>query len=434
MRAVLPNLGRPVWVLLSGILFTHFSSYMLLPFFSIILSTEKHLTLSRVGLVLGAGSIAYLGGSLIGGFIADRLGNRLTMVAGLFIRGLGYLSFLWIGTFPALFAANLVAGVGDGLYMPPAKAGIATYSSQNTKTTAFSYRGIAANIGVTLGPLLGTFLHARSSSALFVGVAAISFALAVEHWLLITRDCLPGVGDCPAAPKTNIRAILTDRPFLLFSFVTIFVWALFTQFTLSLPLRAEQIHSARNIGLVWTTTSSLIIVLQSPITRLFTHYLHPLLAMGAGTVLMAVGLGTVAFSSTFWHLIASAVLFTIGEMLFMPTSDAIVSDLAKPELVGSYFGIASFVYGAGETIGNVGGGRLMESAVRQHALAMPWLLFGALGVVVGAAYFVLRLWHPLADPLAPALQERAKSAPRFAEQEERRELAVKSPFRKKQKT
>lgn len=429
MRAALPKLGRPVWVLLSGILFTHFSSYMLLPYFSIILSTEKGLTLGNVGLVLGAGSIAYLVGSLIGGLISDRLGRKRTMVGGLFIRGLGYLLFLWVASFPALFAANLVAGIGDGLYMPPAKAGIATYSSQATKTTAFSYRGIAANIGVTVGPLLGTFLLHRSSGALFLGVAVISFLLAVEHWLLITKDppLVAGAGEVTSTTKTNLRAILQDKPFLVFSLVTVFVWALFTQFTLSLPLRAEQIHSARNIGLIWTTTSILLIVLQSPITRLFTKYLHPLLAMGIGTVIMAVALGSVALSSSFWHLIASAMLFTIGEMLFMPTSDAIVSDLSTPETVGSYFGVASFVYGAGETLGNIGGGRLMETAVRQGTLNMPWLLFGGVGVAIGAVYFVMRAWRPLAAPLQPALEERTKQP------EEREEIAVKSPFRNKQK-
>jgi MFS family permease len=435
MRAALPKLGRPVWVLLSGILFTHFSSYMLLPYFSIILSTEKGLSLGNVGLVLGAGSIAYLVGSLLGGLISDRLGPKRTMVGGLFIRGLGYLLFLWVGSFPALFAANLVAGIGDGLYMPPAKAGIATYSSQATKTTAFSYRGIAANIGVTVGPLLGTILLHRSSRALFLGVAVISFALAVEHGLLITKAPLLGQGESTPSTKTNLRDILRDKPFLLFSLVTVFVWALFTQFTLSLPLRAEQIHTARNIGLIWTTTSILIIVLQSPMTRLFTKYLHPLLAMGIGTVLMALALGSVALSSAFWHLIASAVLFTIGEMLFMPTSDAIVSDLAKPEQVGSYFGIASFVYGAGETLGNIGGGRLMETAVQQQTLNLPWLLFGGVGVVVGAAYFAMRAWRPLADPLSPVLQERTKNPHVLSmETTERGEFEAKSPLRKKQKT
>jgi MFS family permease len=407
MASFLPQLGRPIWVLLGGILFTHLGSYMLLPFFAIILSTEKGLSLSNTGLVLGAGSIAFLAGSLLGGFLSDRLGRKLTMVGGLTIRGLGLLGFIWGASFPALFAANLVAGIGGGIYAPGAKAGIADYASQGTKTTAFSYRGIAANIGVTLGPLLGTYLMTQNSTLLFAGAAIVYFGLSLSHWVLLTKDCIGE--DCPKVDPKSIRQLLTDRPFLYFSFVTIFVWALFTQFTLSLPLRAEQIESARNIGLIWTTTSVLVILLQGIVTRFFTKYMHPLATMAAGMALIGTGLGSVAFSTSFWHLLASAIVFTIGEMFVMPTSDAIVSDLAKPEQIGSYFGVAAFVFGLGEALGNIGGGQLMEFAAAQDSLALPWLIYALAGLLLGGVYYLLRLWQPLSKPLAPVMEERTEN-------------------------
>lgn len=439
MRRFLPQLGRPVWVLLSGILFTHLASYLLLPFFSVILATEKGLTLGNVGLVLGAGSVSYLVGSLIGGFLSDRIGRKLTMVGGLLIRGGGLLAFVWLDSFAALLAANLVAGIGGGLYSPPAKAGIAELVSKEQKTTAFSYRGIAANIGVTLGPVIGTYLLTRSAAYLFVAATVVQVALALSHWVLLPRKCQGD--DCEKVNSGSIREILTDRPFLLFSFVTIFVWALFTQFTLSLPLRANQIGTAEQIGLIFTGTSILVILLQSPITRWFNKIMHPITAMAIGTGILGVALATVALSTSFWHLAASAALFTFGEMFIMPTSDAIVSDLARPEQMGSYFGVAAFVFGAGEALGNIGGGQLMEYAAAQEALALPWLLFGGLGVLVAGSYFALRMWKKLAVPLAPALAERTrnpnplKGLLRGGEDDEAEEEAgFKSPFRKKQKT
>jgi len=402
IRFHIPPLGRALWVLLGGVLFTHLGSYMLLPFFAVILSGEKGLTLGQVGLVLGAGSIAYLSGSLLGGFFADRLGRKTTMVGGLLLRAAALLTLLFMNAFPLLLLLNLVAGLGSGLYMPAAKAGIAAFAEEGSKATIFSYRGIAANIGVTVGPLLGTLLLRFSSLTLFSGAAIVYGGLALAHVFLLEKECKPGVGDCPQPAKIHVRDILSDRPFLAFSLVTVFVWALFTQFTLSLPLRAQQIDVVQNIGLIWTATSVVIILLQSPITRFLSGRLHPLHAMGLGTAVMAVGLGTVALSSQFWHLVGSALLFTLGEMLVMPTSDAVVSDLAKPERVGTYFGIASFAFGAGETIGNIGGGQLMETAVQLGRQNVPWLLFGAIGLVVGGAYYLLSLWRPLARPLAAA--------------------------------
>lgn len=405
MRSFVPNLGRAIWVLLGGVLFTHLGSYMLLPFLAIFLSQEKGLSLGNVGLVLGAGSIAYLSGSLVGGFLSDRLGRKLTMVSGLLIRGVGLLGFIYFDTFTSLVVTNLIAGVGGGLYMPPAKAGIASLASQDTKTTAFSYRGIAANIGVTLGPLLGTFLLTRSYVVLFWGAAIVYFGLALSHVLLLSKDCTTGI-DCPKVEKGSVREIFAHRSFLVFSFVTVFVWALFTQFTLSLPLRATQIEATQNIALIWTTTSVLVILLQSPLSRWFSKAMHPLQAMSLGTIILGIALGTVAFSTTFWHLILSAVLFTIGEMFIMPTADAIVSDLANPKRMGSYFGVSAFVFGAGESLGNIGGGQLMEAAVRQDTLALPWIVFAVTGVLVGVAYYGLTFWQALAKPLTPMVEER----------------------------
>ncbi|MBL0386565.1 MFS transporter [Tumebacillus sp. ITR2] len=403
MPMTLPRLGTQVWVLLAGVLFTHLGTYMLLPYLSIIFSTEKGLSLARVGLVLGAGSVAYLSGSLAGGFIADRLGKKTTMIAGLLMRAAGLALFIWMGSWIALFVTNLLAGVGSGLYMPGAKAGIASSVTEGNKTTAFSYRGIAANIGVTVGPLLGTFLHNQSSASLFAGAAFVYLGLAVAHVFLLTKDCVGA--NCPEAPKTKFSDMFTDRPFLVFSFATIFVWALFTQFSLALPLRAQQIQAAHNIGMIWTITSIVLIATQSTATKLFTKYLHPLSAMALGMLILGVALGTVAFSHSFWHLLASAILFTIGEMLIMPTSDAIVSDLSRPETISAYFGVASFVFGAGEALGNIGGGRLMQVAVDRDFLAMPWILYAVVGIVLAVAYFFMSHWAPLAKPLAPVLEE-----------------------------
>ncbi|HEU4965448.1 MAG TPA: MFS transporter [Bacilli bacterium] len=421
MRRFLARLDRPVWVLLSGILFIHLAAFLLNPFFSIILASEKGLSLGRVGLVLGAGSVAYLVGSLIGGTLSDRLGRKITMIGGLLIRAVGMLTFLWVDSFALLFTANLIAGVGEGLYMPPAKAGIAELVTQEQKTTAFSYRGIAANIGVTLGPVLGTYLLTGSSRYLFLASAVVSLGVAVAHFLLLPLRC-QGEECPPAKTAGSLRDLLTDRPFLMFSFVTIFVWALFSQFTMSLPLRADQIGIARQIGLIFTGSSLLVILLQTPITRWFNRVMHPITAMAIGTGILGVALASIALSASFWHLAASAVLFTLGEMFVMPTADAIVSDLAKPEQMGTYFGVSAFVFGAGEALGNVGGGQLMEYSVGRDLLAIPWLTFGVLGVVVAVAYFALRAWKKLAAPLAPALAKRTE------------EPLPTNPFRKKQKT
>lgn len=402
------KLERPVWVLLSGILFTHFGYYMILPYLSVILATQRGLSLTQTGMVLGAGSISYLTGSLIGGTLSDRIGRRTTMVTGLLIRAVGLAGFAFFWTLPLLFATAIATGIGGGLYTPPAKAGIAAYASGENKSTAFSYRGIAANIGTMGGPLLGTLLIVNSPTAMFLLATSIYIALAVSHILLLTPEC--ETGECPQPTKNGMLQVVADIPYLIFSFVTVLIWVVYTQFTLAIPLRAAQIlPTAQSVGMLWTITSILVIFLQAPLTRFISNRMHPLYILGTGVFIMAAGLGSVMFSSTFYHLIVSAVIFTVGEMLIMPTVDSIVSELAKPQLLGSYFGIAALVWGLGEAVGNMGGGRLMDFAARKAVPSLPWIVFFLFGTSIAGFTFLLKTWNRLASPISGTLAERNKT-------------------------
>lgn len=80
--AGLASLGRPLLVLLAGILLMHLSLYMVLPLLPVILRTTRGLDPAEVGLMFGAGAIAFQVGSLVGGALSDQFGRRQAMVAG----------------------------------------------------------------------------------------------------------------------------------------------------------------------------------------------------------------------------------------------------------------------------------------------------------------------------------------------------------------
>lgn len=388
-------------------MFTHFGYYLILPLLAILLTTEKGVPIAQVGLILGTGSISFLIGSLLGGWLTDRIGQRRTLVSGLWIRGIGLLGYGFAGTVPLLFAAAVTSGIGGGIYTPPAKSGIATYATEQNKTTAFSFRGIAANIGVTLGPLLGALLVVSSWKALFIAAFLIHAGLALSHQWLLPPDALRKAA--PSGQRFTL-SILKDRPFLVFSLVTVFIWALYAQFTFSIPLRAADIlPNPKTVGLLWSITSLMVIFLQAPLTRYASRIWHPLTMLAGGAILMGIGLGSVMWSSRFSHLLLSVVVFTFGEMLIMPTVDTIVSEISKPQLIGSYFGIASFVWGMGESLGNAGGGELISLGKHLGAPSLPWLIFAATGGLLGLLLYKLRMWAPLAAPLAGAAEKRSEN-------------------------
>lgn len=394
-----------MYTLLFGIFATHAGWYLVYPFLAIVFTSQMGLGPAQVGLVLAAQSLSMQATSLLGGWLADRLGRRGTMLLGLGLRAAGLSSLGLVGTLPLLLLGAGVAGGGVGLYGPAAKAGIAALASTDeVRTTAFSMRGIAANLGVTVGPVAGAMLLGRPVAELFLWAGAIHMLLFVVTLLGLHRDCEPGEEGCGARPAPA-AAFLGDRPFVLFTLTSMVLWALLSQSALALPLHAQRIlPEARAVGLLWTVNSLVIILLQVPISRTILARIHPALSMAAGALLLGLGLGAVGLSRSFVGLVAANLVFVLGEMFVLPTSDAVVSTMARRETLGSYFGVSAFAWGMGEGLGGVAGGALIA---RAGLASTPWLVYAALGIALAAAFAFQRIWAPSAAALqgrAPAPQ------------------------------
>ena len=74
-----------------------------------------------------------------------------------------------------------------------------------------------------------------------------------------------------------------------------------------------------------------------------------------------------------------------------------VASLANPVALGSYFGVASLAVAFGGGLGNFAGGALYDVGDRLHQPALPWLIFGAIGLVAAAG-----IWWFLLGPAREA--------------------------------
>jgi len=401
------RLGRSMGVLLAGILLFHAGWYLLLPYFAVLFTARRGVTPGQAGLILAAQSLALLLGSAVGGLLADRTGRKRTLVAGLVLRTVGIGALGFPGGLAYYLAVSAVAGFGGGLYGPAAKVAIAVLAGESGRTTAFSLRGVAANIGVSIGPLVGALLVRGTMLQLFGLAAAVHLALGVLTWALL---------DEPEAHRrakpAEVLSLLSDVPYLVFSGVSGLTWALFTQLAISVPLYAGRVLGLEaSIGLLWTISSMVVIVLQVFITRRILARMAPLAALATGALLIGVGLGLVGITGPLWGfggLVVAVLVFVCGEMLLMPTVDTAVSLLARPGMEGAYFGIASVAWGLGEGFGNLGGGGLMQYSLRTGRLGLPWATYALVGVIAAGLFWWLSLWTPLRIRTHPGRTHRQK--------------------------
>ncbi|MGG1663437.1 MFS transporter [Brevibacillus sp. NRS-1366] len=374
--------NKPYLLLLLLVFFMHLASYLVIPVFPVFLQKVRSLHLSQVGLVLGAGSIAYQVGSLLGGPLSDRLGRRAIIVLGSMLQGSAMLGYHYSLSFGVFLLFSSVNGLGLGLLAPTIKAMIADEVASTQRTAAFSWRGILAHSGIIVAGLVITWMTALGQQPFLI--AALVFAmLAALTWFSLPDDRCVGP-DCKRTPLSEYKNILTHRSFLLFSVITLLIWALYAQFALILPLRGEHVlHSATLIGLIWTINSMSVVLIQGFVSRFVLQRINPYISLAIGTTLLGAGLTAMGWAEQFVTLSAAAILFILGEMLFMPVQDSLVTHFAKEEWLGAYFGFSNFVSGIGTAIGTSIGGAMVER-LGGVGSPYPWIAYGAVTLFLAA--------------------------------------------------
>jgi MFS family permease len=380
-------------LLLVIVFFMHLAAYLVIPVFPVFLQKARSLTIGQVGLILGVGSVAYQAGSLSGGLLSDRFGRRTVMVAGSLIQSLAMVGYHYSQAYWLFLFFSGINGVGIGLLAPTIKAKIADLVERSQRTSAFSWRGIFAHFGIIVAGITITLLTARQMQP-FLFSAVVFFVLAAVTQFLLPYDRCVGE-ECETTPMRDYLQILRHRSFMLFAGITLLIWAFYAQFALVLPLRGEYVlHSATLIGLIWTINSISVVLLQGALSRFVLERINPYLSLTAGTALLGAGLFSMGWAEHFYSLSASAILFILGEMLFMPVLDSLVGHFAKEQWLGAYFGIANFVSGIGTAIGTSVGGSLVETLGGVSSRA-PWIAYGLTAVFLAA---VLGLFASYAIP------------------------------------
>lgn len=123
---------------------------------------------------------AGLGGRLVFGVLADRMGAKRVLVAGLVIQALAAGSYLMVRELDGFYAVALVFGAAYGGTMPLYAALAREAFGPRILGTVLGAASMVSSIGMASGPLLGGWLYDRFGSYawLYVGSMAIGLAAA----------------------------------------------------------------------------------------------------------------------------------------------------------------------------------------------------------------------------------------------------------------
>jgi predicted MFS family arabinose efflux permease len=270
-----------------------------------------------------------------------------------------------------------LAGAIGGLGGSVAQAMVADLVAPEKHAPAYASVRVASNLGVVMGPPTGGLMLILGGwTTLFVVVCAMS----ATAWLLAFR-LLPRRGAfAPEGPpeRGSFATIVADRPFLLFLGSAVFAWLVYVAYEIVLPVSLVDGYgyAAATWGFLVWINPLLVTLFQIRITRSIAGYPAPPILVAA---LLTMGLPflVLVWTQAVIALVLVIVVFVVGEMLWAPTSQAVVAGLAPEDLRGAYMG----AFGSAPAIGFALAPLIGFQVRNSFGDDATWVMFAVLAVV-----------------------------------------------------
>jgi MFS family permease len=146
------------------------------PIFHMIANAIDHgISAMAATTVLSVAGLASLGGKIVCGVIADRVGAKRTLVTGLAIQAVAVSLYVFTQQLPSFYAVAVLFGFAYGGVMPLYAILVREYFGPRIMGTIFGAVGSVSTLGMALGPWIGGRLYDASGTYfwLFIGSFAI---------------------------------------------------------------------------------------------------------------------------------------------------------------------------------------------------------------------------------------------------------------------
>ncbi len=352
----------------------------------------KHLHAAQTKLaftyLIGAGLSLLIG--YAAGHWSDRIGRRPLILAGwgfqaavpLALLAVGHHVYAGLALLALLPAFGSLGGAAD-------QAMIADLVAPERREAAYASVRVAANLGVTIGPPIGGLLLIGGSwNHLWLGTLVLSTCGFLIAWRFIPRRG----AYAPEGPpqRGSFRVIIRDSPFLLFMLSSVFATMTYVATETLLPISVTTTHhlAPATWGVLMVVNPLLVTVFQLRLTR-WTASIPAWAKLGVAMPLMGVPFLLLNVDGSAPVIAFVILLFVIGEMLWVPTSQAVVAALAPADIRGAYMGAFGSTWSVGWALTPFLGLEVRSA----YGDARMWMCVAAVGVIAGILGIVAARGH-----------------------------------------
>ncbi len=307
------------------------------------------------GLMLGQFKWVYAGFSVFGGYIADRFSRRLTICGSLFVWSA--VTF-WTGhvtTYNELLWARSLMGISEAFYIPAALALITDYHTGDTRSRAVGLHQMGIYMGVIAGGFGGYFAADPDLGwrLAFTGCGVIGMLYAIPLVLLL-RDVKRSTGSLSQpriSPVVAVRELLTNVSFILlvlcFTLPAMAGWIVRDWMP---SILQDEFKIDQGKAGVAATIYGQAAAIGGAIAGgwladrwMHSHSRGRIVVSAMGMSLLGMGVVGMGNSGTLTLAVAFLILFGIGWGFFDCNNMPILSQLVRPELRATGYGIMNLV-------------------------------------------------------------------------------------------
>ena len=351
---------------------------------------------SQWGYMLGQFKWVYAVLSPVGGYVADRFSRRWTICGSL----IAWSFVTWLTghatSYDGLLWTRTAMGISEAFYIPAALALISDYHRGATRSRATGIHQMGIYCGVILGGFAG---YAADAPALgwrwafdFTGLAGILYAIPLT---LLLRDVRRAPGTDGARPSAagSIRELLGNASFLLlvayFTLPALAGWIVrdWMPAILQQSFNISQGLAGVSATLYWQLAAIFAAFgggwLADRWMRRTERGRIYVSAIGMTLIIPALfGVGNSPGLGSFGLAIFSLVLFGVGWGFFDTNNMPILSQIARPQLRATGYGIMNFVSISCGGFADWGFGAMRDRAIPLNVIFSVFALACVVSVVL----------------------------------------------------
>ncbi len=392
LKSVYHEYPAQFWTLTGASFIDMLGSALLYPFFTLYLTRKFNVGMTQVGIIFGVMSICAMGGTTIGGALADRFGRKNLMLLGLVASGLSSLLLGLINRFEYIFFIAPLVGVLGNMGGPARGAMIADILPEEKRAQGFGMYRVAFNLAVTIGPAIGGLLATRSYFLLFV-IDAIASVITAGALYALIRETNPEASGSEKTESTleafsGYGRVLRDKAFVIFLLATVLLVLVLIQVNGTLAVYLRDVHSVseQQFGYILTLNAGMVVLLQFAVTR-WIEGLPKFLILAVGALLYALGLSMYGYVAVYGLFLLAMAIITMGEMLIAPVGQAVATSLAPDDMRGRYMA----VYGLSWALPNAVGFTLAGLIMDHFDPRWVWYAAGIVGLIACLTFFSMHV-------------------------------------------